>query len=261
MFTVSQNNIRCVFAVVFMLASLGMYAVEFQESDSTKTSAQLRLSASFSTKLTRNLSFSAEEEVRFDDFVRAFDRSYTTVEFRYRTCDYLKVGAGYTLMLLGGKGTSDYNEFLRHRVYADVAGNIHLGQWKLTLRERGMLTMRTDSVNPLEKKKNEWILRSKLQCEYTVRTVPLKPYAYIELSNTLNAPKYEPYYGGNYIDKIRASVGLKYRINAGNSLNFYYRFDRNYDRDINITKKKGNVELLNCTTFNHIIGIAYDFDW
>ena len=45
------------------------------------------------------------------------------------------------------------------------------------------------------------------------------------------------------------------------SLDFYYRFQYGYNRDINITKNKGYIQLTEKTTYLHAIGVTYNLDW
>ena len=133
--------------------------------------------------------------------------------------------------------------------------------FKLYLRERVMCEMRTDSINPLEKNKYKWTLRSKLGANFYVPGKPVKPYVWVELVNTLNAPEYQQKNGHQFITDVRTQAGVKWRVSRNSSLDFYYRFRYGYDRDINITKKKGYIELTEETLFQHAIGITYNFDW
>lgn len=287
----------CVLIAIGLIGSTLYAQDKVISTDSVSSEMQIRAGFSINKKLTRNLTISVEEEVRAKNYVYntvfdatntaiggeqgqgvSFDRSYTFVGLDYRFNPYLKAGLGYTFILINhdGKKSTDYDNYwaIRHRLQADVTGSIRLGQWKLSLRERAMVNLRFDSINALEKNKAEWIFRSKLGAEYTVRSLPLKPYAYVELSNTLNAigvagvnSSYEPIdISGNYIDKIKPCIGLKYRINSRNSLDFYYRMDIDTDRDINYDYKKDKVTLkqIEVTTqrsYIHVIGVAYCFDW
>ncbi len=194
-------------------------------------------------------------------FGTAFNKSYTTLTFAYAPVKYFKMDAGYTLRLMGDKGWNDCNEFLRHRVFVSVTGSYKAERWKFYLRERAMCEIRTDSVNPLEKNRYNFILRSKLGFEYSCFSKPLKPYAWVEVVNTLNAPEYQQKNGHQYIRRIRTAAGLKYRIDKRNTLNFYYRFNYGYDRDINIKKKSGDIELTEEYAYQHAIGITYEFGW
>ncbi len=82
-------------------------------------------------------------------------------------------------------------------------------------------------------------------------------------TNTLNAPDYA---NGNYINRIRTNLGLKWRLDSRSSVDFYYRFDVGTNRDINIDYKKDDVTIkavyvTNERDYTHILGVAYTFDW
>ena len=198
-----------------------------------------------------------------------FNRSYTTLTLAYAPVQYVKIDAGYTLKIYGTKDWSDYNEWLRHRVFFSVTGSYKWDLLKLSLRERAMCELRTDSVNQLEKNQYGWFLRSRLSAEFYVPGKPVKPYAWVEMTNTLNAPEYQQYYkdnnpangGHQFICQVRTQAGVKWRVAKHSTLDFYYRFAWGNDRDINVTKKKQYIELTEKTTFRHSIGISYDLDW
>ena len=239
---------------------------------------EMRVGADFSKKWKNGLSLSLSEDVRVclydklsgvnakDEFVDtvsgpAFNKSYTTVALAYSPIKYLKFDVGYTLRLLGGKDWSDYNEYLRHRLHIGLTGIYDTHYVKLSLRERLLCDIRTDSVNLLEKQQYEWLLRSRLAAEFYVPGKPVKPYAWIELENTLNATEYQQKDGHQYISQVRTQAGVKWRLSRRSSLDLYYRFQYGYNRDVNITKRKGYIQLTEETSYLHAIGVAYNLDW
>ncbi len=245
----------------------------------TEQSVQLRAGADFSKKWKSGLQLSIAEDLRFNlydaesgmttDMVSldttygaSFNKSYTTLTLSYAhpSFNFLKIDAGYTLRLLGDKGWSDPNKFLRHRVFGGVTASYRNDHIKLYLRERVVCDMRTDSVNLLEKNRYNCFLRSRLGAEFVVPGKPLKPYLWTELENTLNAPEYQRKNGQQYISHVRTQAGLKWRLTQRSSLEFYYRFQYGYNRDINITKKKELIELTEEKSFMHAIGITYHFN-
>ena len=252
---------------------MSAYAWDYASEEKTKEhSVQLRVGAEFTKKWNSGIRLGISEDLRFDmfntnsseyaftNFGMAFNKSYTTLTFGYAPIKYFKMDAGYTLKLLGQKGYDDYNEFLRHRVFFGVTGSVKAGPVKFSLRERAMCEMRTDSVNPLEKNQYNWMLRSKLRMDFTVSGKPVKPYLWVEVVNTLNAPEYQQKDGHQYIRRVRTAAGVEWRINKHNSLNFYYHFNYGYDRDINITKTKGYIRLTEERQFVHSIGVSYNLD-
>lgn len=272
--------------LLFLCLLFGAYASAWNYESTEKTqsqSVQLRAEAEFAKKFDYGLKLSFAEDLRFNMFDQSwlatpspfsptssvFSKSQTTVMLSYSPIQHLKLDAGYTLKIVGDNDWSDVNEWLRHRFFASVAGSYKVDKWKFSLRERVLCELRTDSVNPAEKSQAAWMLRSKLEVQYSIFGQPLKPYAWVELVNTLNAPEYQMKYKDNnpsnkgmqYIRKVRTSLGISWRLDKSNSLNFYYQFNYGYDRDVNITKKKKLIELTEETSFVHAIGIKYDFGW
>ena len=270
-------SLLCVVCLLFL--SPNVMAWEYDSYGNTmEQSVEIRVGADFSKKWKNGLSLSLSEDVRVglydklsgvnakDEFVDtvngpAFNKSYTTVALAYSPIKYLKFDVGYTLRLLGGKDWSDYNEYLRHRLHIGLTGIYDTHYVKLSLRERLLCDIRTDSVNLLEKQQYEWLLRSRLAAEFYVPGKPVKPYAWIELENTLNATEYQQKDGLQYISQVRTQAGVKWRLSRRSSLDFYYRFQYGYNRDVNITKRKGYIQLTEETSYLHAIGIAYNFEW
>ena len=244
----------------------------------TEQIVQMRVSADFSKSWKNGLSLSFSEDVRVDMYNQlsgmnakeesvdavngpSFNKSYTTLALAYSPIKYLKLDVGYTLRLLGGKDWSDYNEYLRHRVHIGVTGSYDTHFVKFSLRERLLCDIRTDSVNLLEKQQYEWLLRSRLAAEFYVPGKSVKPYVWVELENTLNATEYQQKDGHQYISQVRTQAGVKWRLTRKSSLDFYYRFQYGYNRDINITKRKEHIQLTEEMSYLHAIGVAYNLDW
>lgn len=277
----SNRLFIAVLTALAVLLALPTFAWDYSATGATnEQSVQLRTGAEFTKKWNNGLQLSLGEELRFDLFDQlsgttakstsadstlgaAFNKSYTTVSLAYAhpQFNYLKIDAGYTLRLFGRKGWSDPNEFLRHRVFFGLTGTYRTDIAKIYLRERVVCDMRTDSVNLLEKNKNNWLLRSRVGTEFIVPGKPVKPYLWVELENTLNIPEYQQKNGHQFISHVRTQAGVKWRLTKLSSLDFYYRFQYGYDRNINITKSKSLIQLTEETSYLHAIGISYNLNW
>jgi hypothetical protein len=264
-----------------VLLPLSLHATTYNYAGATtEQEVQMRLGAQFTKKWKQGVQLSLSEELRFNlydvesgivpknttidtAYGASFNKSYTTLTLSYAhpEFNYIRLDAGYTLRLLGNKGWSDPNEFIRHRVFFGVRGAYKGRIAKIYLRERVLCDMRTDSVNLLEKNQYNWLLRSRIGSEFTVPGKPVKPYLWLELENTLNVPAYQRKNGMQYLSHVRTQVGVKWRLTKLSSLDFFYRFQYGYDRDINITKKKGYIQLTEQKTFVHAIGISYNLDF
>lgn len=270
--TAKRSN-RRLFAVLIALAVCAMaHAWSYDSETATTTqAAQLRFGAEFNKKWRNGLRLGVSEDLRFDLYNSAvgphFRKSYTTLDFGYKPIDYLKLDVGYTLRIIGADSTwsatkkADPSEWIRHRLFFSATGSYTFQYAKIYLRERVQLDMRTDSVNLLEKNRYNVLLRSKIGTEFIVPGKPVKPYLWLELINTLNAPEYQQKDGRQFITDIRTQAGVKWRLTKLSSLDFYYRFTYGYDRDINITKNKGKIQLTEEKCFMHSIGIFYNLDW
>lgn len=255
----------------------------FSTGETTEQQVQMRIGAEFTKKWDCGVHLHLAEEARFSlydheegmlakretvdtTYAPSFNRSYTTLSLSYTPIEYFKIDAGYTLRVLGGKGWTDPNKYLRHRVFFGVSGIYHAGIAKLYIRERVLCDMRTDSVNLDEKNQYKWLLRSRIGSEFTVPGKPVKPYIWAELENTLNAPEFQQKDGHQFISEVRTQVGVKWRVSRLSSLDFYYRFIYEYDRDINVNSgyyrgKELKMRLDEQKSLTHAIGIVYHLDW
>ncbi len=261
--------------VTILLVACRVYAAE----QIICHSAQTRLGARFTKQWDKGLKLGFDEELRFDMYNSltgaSFNHSYTTLYFAYAPIEYVSLDAGYMLKIHGPNKTwsdqkrADYNQWLRHRIFFSVSGNYKTEYVKFSLRERALLEMRTDSINPLEKNKYNWELRSRIYAEIYVPNPSVKPYAWVEIINTLNAPEYQQIHKDNnlankgyqYISCVRTQIGVKWRLTSLSSLDFYYRLTYSRNRDVNFVTAKGNIDLTEVTLYQHAICVTYDLNW
>lgn len=216
---------------------------------------QVRTGFTFEKRITDRLTAAWDEELRLKESMTEVDRIYSSVGMYYAPLKWFKAGLVYTYMVINRGSGSRWEQ--RHRLHADFTGSLRIApRWKLSLRERLRATFLTDEVDPRSKADPEWTLRSRLMVEHELPRLPIVPYLYIELSNTLNAPAAV----GNHMDKIRTSLGVKYTVSERSEFDFYYRFDRKLsfkaafegDRLTEVARKE---------EFNHILGIFYTYSF
>ena len=232
------------------------------EETTSKQSAEVHVIASFVKSFDHGLKLTLEEEIRSIPSHRA----HTTISLAYTPIEYLSMSAGYVLKLYGNQGWDDPNKFLRHRVNIDATGQVTLGQWKLSLRERLMLDARADEIDLRENNRVDYTLRSRLQASYSIPNQPLSIVAKVEMFNTLNAPveyinslSLSQQYG-QYINEWRPELGLQWKVDKKNTINVAYRYNYIYSRDIDIAAS-GDVALAHAYTHKHVILLTYKFDW
>ena len=251
---------------VVLTLSVGAQAWDYSSTQNEdKHAAQLRVEASYGKKWKNGLGLHIGEELRFDMVSNVttetssgttssligprFNKSYTTLSLSYKhpRFTYLKGDIGYALKLTN-KDTLAVKEFMRHRVFVSLTGSYRHENWSFSLRERVLTEIRMDELDLHtatgyyeDNRANCW-LRSKVEVAYHAVSKPLKPYVWCEVENTLNANPLQQYYASNntanagqqYIRRVRAGVGVVWRLDGHNSLDFYYRFVYGYDRDVNV---------------------------
>ena len=238
--------------VGLLLLPYWIYAQEIASTDTTsKQTAEVHAIASFVKSFDYGLKLTLEEEIRS---IPAH-RSHTTISLAYTPIEYLSLSAGYVLKLYGNQGWDDPNKFLRHRVNVDATGQMTLGQWKLSLRERLMLDARADEIDLREKNRVDYTLRSRLQAVYAIPNQPLSIVAKMEVFNTLNAKYY-----GQYISELRPEIGLQWKVDKKNTLNLAYRYNYVYSRELDVLDS-GAIALTHAYTHKHVVLLTYKLDW
>lgn len=255
-----------VFAFIsFISLSYSLNAQEkITEYNSKKDNdVQLRLGAELEKKINKKFSVSWSEELRLNNNVTRVDRIYSDLSFSYKVLKWIKLSAGYTFISIDheGKKKDNYNNYwdFRHRLSIGSTFSYKTdSNWEFSLKERVQCTFLTeDEIDEREKSNPKWVLKSKVMAQYKMTRIPIVPYASIELCNTLNAPSLA---GGQYIEKVRSSIGVVYRINKRNSIDFYYRFDYNIDKKIDVKKSTGMVKsITDEKEYNNIFSVSYKY--
>ena len=157
--------------------------------------------------------------------------------------------------LIANDRGADRSMEMRHRFYLELTASYKTGAWNFSLRERPQATLHTAYVDPAVAAKTAWVLRHRLMAEYAVAGTGLKPYVFVELTQTLNAPETV----GNYLEKVRSSLGAKYAFNKRSSLEFYYRFDYKIS-DEPVFDDFPTVDYISSEReSHHIIGLEYGY--
>lgn len=198
---------------------------------------ELWTSAAFKASFNKQWSTVAEIEYRTTDQLKSSDRVTAGLRLDYKH-KYFKIDAGYKFMKThSGLSTTNKGNIIpsywltRHRAYASVTGKLSLGRFGLSLRERYQFTHRVGKFVPkfasdgVKPKNDEWIasrdrhiLRSRIDCDYTIRKSKFKPFGNVEVYDNLS----EQF----SVEKIRYTIGSEYKINKHNTVELYYRFSQ-----------------------------------
>ncbi|MBQ9418220.1 MAG: DUF2490 domain-containing protein [Bacteroidales bacterium] len=198
-----------------------------------------RLSVQVDKKLAKGLHVYGDEEIRFRNDFKSLGRFHTTLGVTYKVIPGVKVGFGYALINRCDTATGSF-KFPRHRLMLDATGTMRYGDWSFSLKERLQGTIRTGSFNEYQARRMVLELKSRVKVAYK-GFGRVEPYLSGELRSTLNAPAINANYDGTYyltdayvrtgeagwfigswtswyVNRLRATVGVDWRIDRRNSL-------------------------------------------
>ena len=132
------------YTIALVLAALIALPVSIKAQTDDKQAAEVgaRVAVSVDKKLIKGLHLSLEEELRFDNNFKSFDRFHTTLAVKYKVHENVKLGLGFA-MINSYSSTDAAFKNPRCRLFADVTGTLKLGNWNLSLKERFQATFRT----------------------------------------------------------------------------------------------------------------------
>jgi len=207
-----------------------------------------RLSVSLDKKVARGFHISLEEEVRVDNNFGSFDRLHTTLAASYKVNSFLKLGLGYALITPYSSSNSAFKN-PRHRLMVDATGAVHVGLWRLSLKERFQATRRTGDFNEYQNPATALTLKSRLKAQYK-GFQSIEPYLFLEMRHYLNAPAISATYSttsdawltddgstsgdagwflsgfnSSYVNRLRGCVGMEWRVTRQSSFDFYLMAD------------------------------------
>lgn len=194
-------------------------------------------------KLGKQWSLSLDLGYRSRSDARITDRMSAGLAAEYKFTKWLKAGAGYDLLydhrepkVTYHKKSGTVNKItpaywgLRHRFHFDLTGDVDLGRFNFSLRERYQYTYRpVASQKKYDTDTQEWedvkskgnhLLRSRLQVEYNIKHCPVDPFASVEL-----------FHGKGGLQKTRYTGGLEWKITKQHALKLAYRYQATHEDD------------------------------
>lgn len=248
------RRIAILFAVITAISLLSLHNVAAQERRTvSETDIRGRVSFALTKQLGKRSSIIWDEELRLKENLSQIDRIYTTVGYSYSACSWFKAAAYYAL-IANNRGKEESME-MRHRFYLELTASYKTGNWTFSLRERPQVTVHTAHTDPEVAPRSAWVLRHRLMGEYKIARTGWAPYAFVELTQTFNAPATV----GNYLEKVRSSLGVKYAFSKRSSLDIYYRFDYKVTNEPTFDTSGALDFILSERGNHHIFGVEYGY--
>jgi long-subunit fatty acid transport protein len=233
-----------------------MSAQEAEKGSSQGDDVEIAMELGIKKKINKQFSAGFDIEYRTRDTGGEFDRIIFSPSLDYKIVKHLKATVGGAYMQVNNDGKTRYRSDgslkwnrkpkwgPRYRAYAALTGDVDLGRFNVSLRERWQYTYRKKytAVRDYYNKAGEYnyteddvrgsksynILRSRLKIEYDIMNCPLTPFVSTELYNDM---------GNSWrVDKVRYSGGIDWKVNKHNTvgLTYYYQDVHGEDADDDI---------------------------
>lgn len=252
------------FALIIFALVMSAGAFAQQEIPLTETSTsdlQGRFKAGLDIPISEKVGLSWSEQLRTMDSFENIDKILSSLSIAYTPWKFLELGTEYAFV---NEKRGD-NWRIKHRWNIDITEMLTLGRFDLSLRERVRMEFRGYETNRYEDPNPFASLRTRLKVAYNNKS-RWKPYAYIEIYATLNAPervgnyKIDALARDNYCNRVRLVFGSEMKINDKNKMDFHYMLNLNraYEADYNSTT--GNLQSWALEKVcAHVICVDYKF--
>ena len=238
-----------------------LYGQEVPLQRSEDSDVQSRWRVALEIPLSKQLKLTVSEQLRTKNSFENLDKMRTSLALDYSPWKHIGFESEYVFVNVNE--SSDWK--IKHRINLGVIGKLSVGRFDLSLRERVRLVVRSYPTDRYTTPDPFVTLRTRLKADYRNKS-RWKPYAYVELYTTLNAPAAvnnrltDDIERDNYINRLRLCVGSTMKINDHNSMDFYYmtHFNRSFGAKYDDASGALNARTLKCVTA-HVIGIDYKF--
>lgn len=191
--------------------------------------------AGYSGKIVKGFGYSVEGEVKTSGNFTEFNRFKVSGGLGYSFWkSRFKVSADFDYIL---KNRETYLEN-RYRVSGGLTYSEKIRSLKLSLRSKYQASF-YDESHALHKFNPKTYIRNRFEVSYSFFSKPVKLYASTEMFIRMYKPD------SRFIDEVRTVVGVTYRLNKNNALDFYLRADNEVQ-----VKNPANI---------YYIGVGYSF--
>lgn len=242
---------------MLLLAAPQLSAQETETEPSQSDDVEIAMEFGIEKKLSKKFSLGIDMEYRTRDSGAEIDRVTLGPKLEYKIASHLKADVGGVYMLVYNDSKTRYRtdgslKWIRdehwgprYRAFASLTGDIDVGRFNFSFRERYQYTYRESytadrdyytragqynyTEDDVRESKTTHVLRSRISAEYDIHNCPLSPFAYVELYNNITEQWRK--------DKIRYAGGVTWKVNKKNSIELRYIYQdvngEDADDDIN----------------------------
>lgn len=256
--------------VAAITISLGAVAQEFTPTyyESSDSDLQGRFKVAMDIPLSQKVKLTWGEQLRTKDSFRSVDKILSSLSVAYTPWKFLELGTEYAFVneWIGEMHGGPQKKWrTKHRWNIDITEKLTAGRFELSLRERVRMEFRGYEANKYIDPNPFTTLRTRLKAAYK-NPSRWKPYAYVELYTTLNAPKRvenclrDPLERDNYINRVRIVLGSELKISDKHKMDFHYMLNLNRTRKTAYFYDTGDLNSRSLKKVAaHVICIDYKF--
>lgn len=256
--------------VAAITISLGAVAQEFTPTyyESSDSDLQGRFKVAMDIPLSQKVKLTWGEQLRTKDSFRSVDKILSSLSVAYTPWKFLELGTEYAFVneWIGEMHGGPQKKWrTKHRWNIDITEKLTAGRFELSLRERVRMEFRGYEANKYIDPNPFTTLRTRLKAAYK-NPSRWKPYAYVELYTTLNAPKRvenclrDPLERDNYINRVRIVLGSELKISDKHKMDFHYMLNLNRTRKTAYFYDTGDLNSWSLKKVAaHVICIDYKF--
>lgn len=248
-------------AVAAIVMSVVAFAQQVPLKESSASDLQGRFKAGLEIPLGEKWGFGWSEQLRTKDSFENIDKILSSVSIDYSPWKFLEVGSEYAFV--NEKKGDDWR--IKHRWNIDITEKLTVGRFELSLRERVRMEFRGYGANKYEDPNPFTTLRTRLKAAYK-NASRWKPYAYVEVYATLNAPQrvanylLDPLERDNYCNRVRLVLGTEMKINEKNKMDFHYMVNLNRSYKVKYDAALGDLQSWALERVAaHVICVDYKF--
>jgi hypothetical protein len=184
-------------------------------------------------KIWKGLRADFETSIRTNENARNIEKFYFEPGLRYKFNDYFNAGIYYRFI---GQEEKDGKYHARHRWFAQIKVTApSVARFTFGIRYRIQQQFMTYIEDP-EDEDPQWYQRVRLELDYDIRGIPLRPYVKTETQLLLFDPNEYT------VDKWRTMFGVEYTLNKKHTFGLEYIYN-----DSRVTKPP----------FENLLGITY----
>lgn len=231
-------------SLIFSFLPLSLAAQEAEVDAALADDVEASMELGVEKKLSKRFNVALDGEIRSRSNASEFDRLSIAPSLEYKALKHLKFTLGGALVYDNNESKEKFRSDgslkwvrdgywqPRYRGFAAVTGDVNIGRFNISLRERYQITYRPEYTatrhyftrsgqlnydeDDIRKSKTSQVVRSRVLVSYDIRHCPVQPFASFEITNDL--------VDDFSVDKMRYAAGIDWKLNKHNAVEFCYMY-------------------------------------